>query len=235
MNREETQKKEEVGRMFNSIAPKYDFLNHLLSFRTDFIWRRKLIRMLKKSAPEKVLDIACGTADLSIAAAKKGINEVVGADISPGMLLVGNDKIRRLNLDNKIELIESSAEELPFDDNSFDAVTIAFGVRNFANLHKGLEQSLRVLKPGGKIFILEFTQPKSFPIKQLYSLYSFSIMPFIGKLISKDRKAYKYLPETAAKFPSGNKFIEIMKNAGFITKGYRSLSFGIAAIYIGEK
>lgn len=235
MNIEEQKKKEKVGRMFNSIAPKYDFLNHLLSFGIDFIWRKKLIRMMKKQNPQKVLDIACGTADLSIAAVRKGIPKVIGADISPGMLLVGNNKIRRLNLENRIELVESAAEELSFEDDTFDAVSVAFGVRNYANLELGLKQSNRVLKQGGKLFVLEFSQPTAFPIKQLYKFYSFTIMPFLGRLISKDKEAYNYLPETAAKFPAGEKFLNIMKSQGFKNLEQKRLSFGIASIYIGEK
>jgi demethylmenaquinone methyltransferase/2-methoxy-6-polyprenyl-1,4-benzoquinol methylase len=235
MNEKELQKQAKVGRMFNSIAPKYDFLNHLLSFGIDFIWRRRLIRKLMKSKPAKVLDLACGTGDLSLLAAKKGVSKVVGVDISPGMLLVGRDKVKHLNLDDKIEFVEAAAENLPFENDVFDASTVAFGVRNYANLLQGLSETKRVLKPGAKIFILEFSQPKIFPIKQLYWFYSKFIMPFIGKLISKDNEAYKYLPETAAKFPSGEKFLEILKEAGYKNLESQKLSFGIASIYTAQK
>jgi demethylmenaquinone methyltransferase / 2-methoxy-6-polyprenyl-1,4-benzoquinol methylase len=229
-------KKEQVAGMFNSISSHYDFLNRFLSAGTDIRWRRKAIAQLVSSNPQHILDVATGTADMAIEAAKVSKPEkIIGLDISEGMLEVGRKKIADKNLQNLIELQLGDSENMPFKDNSFDAVCVAFGVRNFENLEKGLAEIFRVLKPGGKLVILEFSQPESFPIKQLYRFYSFNILPFFGSLISKDKRAYKYLPESVAEFPSGEGFKAIMQQIGYKELTWQKLTFGICSIYTGVK
>jgi demethylmenaquinone methyltransferase/2-methoxy-6-polyprenyl-1,4-benzoquinol methylase len=228
-------KKEAVAQMFDDIAPKYDFLNHFLSLNIDKLWRKKLIKLLKKEHPLNILDVATGTGDLAIASLKAGPEKVTGIDISIKMIEVGLRKIKEKKLEDKIELLLADSLEIPFKDNSFDAVMVAFGVRNFENLEKGLLEMKRVIKPGKKAFILEFSKPERFPVKQVYNLYFHYILPFFGKRISKNSKAYSYLPDTVEKFPEAAKFNDIMTKCGYLNAGYKRLSFGIATIYTGEK
>jgi len=228
-------KKEQVAGMFNNIAHKYDFLNHFLSLNIDKVWRRKVIRLIKDKKPQRILDVATGTGDLAIAALKLKPVRIDGIDISEGMLEVGKEKIDKKGLSDVIFLQKGDAENIPFDDNIFDAITVAFGVRNFENLDKGLAEMYRVLKPGGICAVLEFTMPQGFPFKQLYSFYFKYILPSFGKLISKDNSAYTYLPESVKAFPQRNDFLQRMHSAEFKKSTYKNLTMGIAAIYIGEK
>lgn len=228
-------KKEQVATMFNNISKKYDFLNHFLSLGIDIIWRKKAIRLLKDAQPKQILDIATGTGDFAVAALKLKPNKVTGIDISEGMLAVGREKIKKKGLQNLIELKLGDSENLEFDDNTFDAYTVGFGVRNFENLEKGLTEMLRVLKPKGTAIILEFSKPKAFPIKQIYNFYFNKMLPGIGKLVSKDSSAYTYLPESVDAFPDGKKFIEILTKIGYKNPQSITLMFGIASIYKASK
>lgn len=228
-------KKEQVATMFNNISKKYDFLNHFLSLGVDIIWRKKAIRMLKDKEPKVILDIATGTGDFAIAAMKLNPNQVTGIDISEGMLSVGKEKIKEKKLDKVIELKLGDSENLNFADNTFDAYTVGFGVRNFENLEKGLTEMLRVLKPNGTAIILEFSKPKKFPIKQLYNFYFNKVLPGIGKLVSKDNAAYTYLPESVDAFPDGEDFTNILKKLGYKNPKATPLMFGIASIYKANK
>lgn len=228
-------KKEQVATMFNNISKKYDFLNHFLSLGIDIIWRKKAIRMLKSKQPKQMLDIATGTGDFAIAALKLNPTKVTGVDISEGMLNVGKEKIKAKGLSDKIELQLGDSENLNFNDNTFDAYTVGFGVRNFENLEKGLTEMLRVLKPDGTAIILEFSKPKKFPIKQLYNFYFNKILPGIGKLVSKDNAAYTYLPESVDAFPDGKDFTDILTKVGYKNPTAKSLMFGIASIYKASK
>ncbi|CAN5229334.1 bifunctional demethylmenaquinone methyltransferase/2-methoxy-6-polyprenyl-1,4-benzoquinol methylase UbiE [soil metagenome] len=228
-------KKEQVAAMFNNISRKYDFLNHLLSFGIDIYWRKKAIRLLKKEKPEKILDIATGTGDFAIEALALNPKEVIGVDISEGMLEVGREKIKKKNLEHKISLQLGDSEKLLFNDNIFDAVIVSFGVRNFEDLEKGLKDMFRVLKPGGTTVIIEFSRPRVFPFKQIYNFYFKAILPVIGKLISKDRAAYTYLPESVNSFPDGKDFLNILDTIGFKKTTCIPLTFGISSIYIGKK
>ena len=228
-------KKEQVADMFNNISRKYDFLNHFLSLGIDILWRKKAIRLLKKDAPKLILDIATGTGDLAIEALKLNPELVMGVDISEGMLAVGKEKIIRKGLEDKIQLQLGDSEKLLFEDNKFDAITVAFGVRNFENLEAGLEDMNRVLKIGGKVVILEFSKPTKFPMKHLYSFYFKFILPKIGRLVSKDSSAYTYLPESVNSFPDGDRFLAILSKSGFKNTKCIPLTFGISSIYIGEK
>jgi demethylmenaquinone methyltransferase/2-methoxy-6-polyprenyl-1,4-benzoquinol methylase len=230
-----TGKKEQVRVMFDNIAHKYDFLNHFLSAGIDIGWRKKLVKMINKHQPQHTLDVATGTADLAIALAKKTKTPIIGIDISNGMLDIGREKLKKLNLDQQIVLQQADSENLPFNDNVFDAVMIAFGVRNFENLDKGLAEMNRVLKPGGMLAVLEFSRPRKFPVKQLYNFYFRFILPFLGRLISKDKGAYTYLPESVGKFPDGQDFINHLTSCGYHKNSERRLSFGIATIYTGFK
>ncbi len=228
-------KKEQVATMFNNISKKYDFLNHFLSCGIDILWRKKAIRLLQPSAPKEILDIATGTGDFAIAALKLNPNKVTGIDISEGMLNVGREKIKSKGLTNKIELLLGDSENLPFEDNKFDAYTAGFGVRNFENLEKGLAEMYRVLKPNGTAVILEFSKPKTFPIKQIYTFYFNKVLPGIGKLVSKDNSAYTYLPESVDAFPDGQDFINILTKLGYHNATAIPLLFGIASIYKANK
>jgi demethylmenaquinone methyltransferase/2-methoxy-6-polyprenyl-1,4-benzoquinol methylase len=231
-----TGKKEQVAEMFDNIAPKYDFLNQLLSMGIHKGWRKKSVKILIPLQPKTLLDVATGTGDFAIEANKRlNLEKIIGVDISEGMMKVGRVKLKERKLDHKIELLSGDSENLPFADNSFDAITVGFGVRNFENLEKGMAGMLRVLKPGGKVVVLEFSRPRKFPIKQLYNFYFNRVTPFIGKLFSKDNRAYKYLPESVNAFPDGEKFLEIMKKTGFVSATWQPLSFGIASIYTGQK
>ena len=228
-------KKEQVAAMFNSISRKYDFLNHFLSMGIDILWRKKAIKLLQLDSPQLILDIATGTGDFAIEALSLNPQKVIGVDISEGMLQVGREKLKKKGLDQKIELQLGDSEKLLFDDNKFDAVIVSFGVRNFENLSKGLVDMNRVLKIGGKAVIVEFSKPSSFPFKQIYNFYFNYILPVIGRLISKDRAAYTYLPESVQSFPDGDQFIKIFTEAGFKNAKCIPLTFGISSIYIGEK
>lgn len=228
-------KKQEVAEMFDNIAPKYDFLNHLLSMGIDIGWRKKAINLLKKEKPETILDVATGTADFAIEALQANPKKVVGVDISNDMLAVGRKKIERKGIENLVQLNYGDAENLPFEDGEFDAITVAFGVRNFENLEAGLTEMNRVLKKGKTLFVIEFSKPEHFPIKQLYFFYFKVILPVIGKLVSKDARAYTYLPESVEVFPYGNKFAEILKSCGFSSVEIKPLTFGIASLYIAKK
>jgi demethylmenaquinone methyltransferase/2-methoxy-6-polyprenyl-1,4-benzoquinol methylase len=228
-------KKEQVAEMFNNIAPKYDFLNHFLSMGIDVLWRKKAIKLLRQSQPKQLLDIATGTGDFAIEALSLNPDKVIGVDISEGMLGMGKIKIEKKGLQSKIELLLGDSEKLPFQDNTFDAITVGFGVRNFENLEKGLTDMHRVLKSGGTALVLEFSKPKAFPIKQLYNFYFSAILPLLGKMLSKDSSAYTYLPESVKAFPDGEDFLAIYRKVGFIDVKQIPLSFGIASIYIGKK
>lgn len=221
--------------MFNNIAPKYDFLNQLLSMGIHKGWRRKAVNLLKEVHPKNILDIATGTGDFAIEAMKLNPDKVVGVDISEGMLKIGIEKINKLGLQNKIELKLGDSESLPFADNSFDSITVGFGVRNFENLEKGINDIYRVLNKNGIVAILEFSKPSAFPIKQIYHFYFRYITPAIGKIFSKDSSAYTYLPESVKAFPAGDDFLNVLKKAGFKDTKAIPVTFGVASIYIGKK
>ena len=231
-----TGKREQVAEMFDNISPKYDLLNRVLSGGIDLYWRKKAISLLKKEKPQLILDIATGTGDLAIEAVRQlNPEKVIGVDISAGMLKYGVEKMKKLGLQDKIELRMGDSETLLFDDNTFDAVIVSFGVRNFENLLKGLTDMHRVTKSGGSCVVVEFSKPRSFPFKQLYGFYSATVLPFIGRLISKDNSAYAYLPESVQAFPDGSDFLEIFQQAGFKNTVCIPLTFGICSIYIGKK
>lgn len=228
-------KRERVEDMFDRIAPKYDLLNKVLSVGIDKGWRKKMVAELKPLQPKSLLDIATGTADVAIACMNLQPEKITGVDISALMLAEGQKKIESLGFAKQITLQQADSEKLPFADNTFDAITVAFGVRNFQNLDKGLSEMHRVLKPNGKVVILEFSQPEKFPIKQFYNFYSKYILPFIGQIVSKERAAYEYLPESVAAFPYGNSFVKIMEQNNFKQSKCVPLTFGIASIYVGSK
>jgi demethylmenaquinone methyltransferase/2-methoxy-6-polyprenyl-1,4-benzoquinol methylase len=228
-------KKEQVEHMFDGIAGKYDFLNRLLSFRIDVLWRNKVVNLLRESKPQYILDVATGTADLAIALSRLQPTKITGLDLSNNMLEVGRVKVADKQLNTLIELVKGDSENLPFDDHTFDAVTVAFGVRNFENLTKGLNEIHRVLKPGGHFIILEFSKVKTFPVKQFYHLYFSYITPMIGKLFSKDTKAYSYLPNSVQVFPEGEEMCVILQSVGFKNTVCKPLSFGISSIYHSVK
>ena len=232
---EEGSKKEQVAKMFNNIAPKYDLLNHTLSMGIDILWRKKAVKILKKLQPKKVLDIACGTGDFAIEDLKSGATEVIGLYISKGMVDVGIEKVNKKGLASKVSLRVGDSENILFEENSFDGITVGFGVRNFENLEKGLSEMHRVLNPEGQLIVLEFSKPKYFPIKQLYFFYFKFILPKIGKLVSKDQTAYTYLPDSVNAFPDGKKFTDILEKVGFKSTKIIPCSFGIASIYVGTK
>jgi demethylmenaquinone methyltransferase / 2-methoxy-6-polyprenyl-1,4-benzoquinol methylase len=228
-------KKQQVAKMFDNISPYYDFLNHFLSVGIDKRWRRKAVRKLLPVKPQQTLDIATGTGDLAIEASKVLPGTITGVDISEGMLAIGRKKINKMNLAHVINLQYGDSENLPFPDNHFNAAMVAFGVRNFENLEKGLTEINRVLKPGGKLVILEFSKPEKFPVKQFYNFYFFRILPFIGKIISRDRRAYNYLPESVAAFSSGSHFLKVLEKTGYKNTSAEPLTFGISSIYTGIK
>jgi demethylmenaquinone methyltransferase/2-methoxy-6-polyprenyl-1,4-benzoquinol methylase len=228
-------KKSQVAQMFNNIAGNYDFLNHFLSAGIDIIWRKKAVKLLAPEKPKLLLDIATGTGDFAIEALSLQPDNIIGVDISEGMMAVGREKIKRKGLEHKIELLYGDSEDLPFEDNTFDAIIVAFGVRNFENLAKGLSEMHRVLKPGGTAVVLEFSKPRAFPMKQLYHFYFKNILPVVGKFVSKDRAAYTYLPESVQAFPDGQEFINIYQQVGFKSTKWHSLTFGISSIYTGKK
>ena len=233
----DSSKKEQVAEMFDNIAHSYDFLNHFFSLGIDVRWRKKAIRMIKAHNPERLLDVATGTADFAMEARRMGVQakEIVGVDISEGMLDVGRGKIKKKGYDDVITLQYGDNENLPFEDNAFDAYTAAFGVRNFQNLEAGLQDMYRILKPGGLGVVLEFSRPRKFPMKQLFHFYFRYIMPTLGKLVSKDSRAYTYLPESVAAFPDGEDFLAVMKRCGYTDLQAKRLTGGIATIYSGKK
>ncbi|MBU3660403.1 MAG: bifunctional demethylmenaquinone methyltransferase/2-methoxy-6-polyprenyl-1,4-benzoquinol methylase UbiE [Flavobacteriales bacterium] len=228
-------KKEEVAEMFNNISGRYDFLNHFLSLGIDHLWRARAVKELREIKPKRILDIATGTGDFAIANLKLKPEEVVGIDISSGMLEVGKEKMKKKKVDHIVSMQLGDSEDLPFDDNYFDGLTVGFGVRNFENLEKGLAEMLRVIRPGGKAIILEFSKPKMFPIKQAFGFYSKYFIPFFGKRISKDEKAYAYLPESVAAFPEGKDFENVLEKLNYKNIKSIPVSGGIATIYVGTK
>jgi len=228
-------KKEEVAEMFNNISGRYDFLNHFLSLGIDHLWRSRAVKELREINPKRILDIATGTGDFAIANLKLKPEEVVGIDISSGMLEVGKEKMKKKKVDHIVSMQLGDSEDLPFNDNYFDGLTVGFGVRNFENLEKGLAEMLRVIRPGGKAIILEFSKPKMFPIKQAFGFYSKYFIPFFGKRISKDEKAYAYLPESVAAFPEGKDFENVLKKLNYKNIKSIPVSGGIATIYVGTK
>ena len=228
-------KKEQVTQMFDNISGNYDSLNRVISFGIDISWRKKVVALLKEKKPQNILDIATGTGDLAINLVATGAKEIVGLDISPGMLEVGKNKVAEKNLTKTIEMIVGDSENLPFKEHSFDAVTVAFGVRNFENLEKGLSEILRVLKPTGTLVILETSIPTKTPFKQGYKVYTKHILPLIGRLFSKDKTAYSYLSESAAAFPHGKAFNNILEKIGFIAIQDLPQTLGVASIYVATK
>ncbi|MBO6605890.1 bifunctional demethylmenaquinone methyltransferase/2-methoxy-6-polyprenyl-1,4-benzoquinol methylase UbiE [Psychroserpens sp.] len=228
-------KKQQVTQMFDNISKEYDGLNRVISFGIDVKWRNKVVDIVAKTNPERILDIATGTGDLAISLAKTKAKEIIGLDISDGMLEVGRQKIAHKSLDNLIAMVIGDSENLPFEDNSFDAITVAFGVRNFENLETGLKEILRVLKPGGIFVILETSVPTKTPFKQGYKFYSKYILPNIGRLFSKDRSAYTYLSESASVFPYGEVLNNILRKIGFINVHDKPQTLGVATIYTASK
>lgn len=230
------EKAKQVEEMFDNIAPNYDTLNHRLSWDIDKGWRRKAIKQLMTFKPKKMLDIATGTGDFAILAAQMlSPEELIGADISEGMMEIGRKKVKQASLDNIISFKKEDCLSLTFADNTFDAVTAAFGIRNFQDLDKGLSEMCRVLKPGGHLSIVELTQPVSFPMKQLFWIYSHTFLPLYGKIVSKDKSAYRYLTATIEAFPQGEAMMDILKKAGFSNAQFRRLTFGICTLYLASK
>lgn len=232
---EATGKKQQVAKMFDNISGKYDFLNHFLSLGVDKIWRRKAINILKPHKPRFILDVATGTGDFAIQALTLDPIKITGIDISEGMLNKGRAKLAARQLNDRVELLAGDSENIPFGENKFDAVTVAFGVRNFEDLEKGLREIYRVLRPGGHLVVLEFSRPGLFPLKQVYNFYFRRILPGIGRLVSKDRAAYTYLPESVRHFPDGETFVNILRNVGFKKTTCKALTFGISSVYSGQK
>jgi demethylmenaquinone methyltransferase/2-methoxy-6-polyprenyl-1,4-benzoquinol methylase len=228
-------KKQQIEQMFDNISPKYDFLNRSLSLGIDVWWRKKMMRELKGLALNQVLDIATGTADVALATSKLKPNSIIGVDISEGMLAVGRIKVEKKGLSSLIKLQKADSENLPFSENQFDAITVAFGVRNFEHLSKGLDEMCRVLKPGGKLVILEFSRPRIFPVKQLYDFYFRYFCPWWGKVVSKDNSAYKYLYDSVSAFPEGEQFLSIANQSGFKQLKAQRLTFGIVSLYTATK
>jgi len=228
-------KKEKVKGMFNDIAFRYDFLNHFLSAGIDKLWRKRVRKYLLPGNPKQILDVATGTGDLAIELAKLNPDRIFGIDIAAGMLAIGKEKIQNQKLENIITLKEGDSENLEFDKNTFDAVTVAFGVRNFEDLNRGLSEMCRVLKPGGHIAILEFSKPKHFPVKQFYKAYSRFVLPMLGRMISKHNEAYSYLPESVKLFAEDKEFLNEMEKAGFRQVGQKRFTFGISTLYYGIK
>ena len=228
-------KKEQVATMFDNISANYDGLNRVISFGIDISWRKKVVQLVSKNNPKQILDIATGTGDLAIMMSQLNPDKIIGLDISSGMLDVGKRKIANVNLSDKIDMVVGDSENMPFNDNTFDAITVSFGVRNFANLDKGLTEIKRVLKPGGTFVVLETSNPTKFPFKQGYKFYTTYILPFIGKIFSRDKAAYSYLCESANIFPFGEAFNNILQKNGFINTEYSPVTFGVATIYSATK
>jgi demethylmenaquinone methyltransferase/2-methoxy-6-polyprenyl-1,4-benzoquinol methylase len=228
-------KKEQVAQMFDNISENYDDLNRVISLGIDVKWRKKVVEIVGKKNPKQILDIATGTGDLVLMMASLNPDRIVGLDISAGMLEVGKRKIEKAKLSDKIEMIVGDSEEIPFNENSFDAITVSFGVRNFANLDKGIKEIARVLKPTGVLVILETSNPTKFPFKQGYKFYTNFILPIIGKIFSKDKVAYSYLSESANSFPFGEAFNNILQKNGFTNTKDTPVTFGVATIYTASK
>ncbi len=228
-------KKEQVGKMFDSISRHYDFLNHFLSLGIDISWRKKAINMLVGDNPKYILDVATGTGDFAVEAMRLNPEKIIGVDISEGMLEIGRKKVKRKGLEQKIELTYGDSENLDFNHNKFDAVIVSFGVRNFENVDRGLSEIYRVLKPGGKMVVLEFSKPHAFPFKQLYGAYFNWILPMIGRLVSRDDAAYSYLPESVKEFSYGSDFLRRLNQIGFRNTLCKPLTFGISSIYLAQK
>ena len=228
-------KKKQVTQMFDGISSNYDFLNRMISLGIDVKWRKRVVQILVHKKPNSILDIATGTGDLAVALVATKAIKIIGLDISPGMLSVGKEKVTSSNLDHTIQMVLGDSEALVYDENSFDAVTIAFGVRNFENLSKGLSEVFRVLKPGGTLVILETAVPTKFPFKQGYKFHTQVIVPLMGKLFTKDKAAYKYLSDSAAIFPHGKQFNNILEKIGFIDVEDNPQTLGVASIYCATK
>jgi len=228
-------KKEQVAQMFDTISGNYDGLNRVISFGIDVKWRKKVLKLVAAKNPQTILDIATGTGDLAILMAQTNAQEIIGADISEGMMEVGRKKVTEKALDSRIKLVYGDSENLPFEDAYFDAITVAFGIRNFETLEKGLAEILRVLKPGGIFVILETSVPTKFPYKQGYTFYSKYMLPLIGRLFSKDRSAYAYLSESASVFPHGEMLNNILRKIGFIEVKHLPQTMGVATIYSASK
>ena len=224
-------KKEQVAKMFDAISKNYDGLNRVISLGIDVKWRKKVVKIVGKNKPKQILDIATGTGDLALMMAELSPDKIIGLDISEGMLAVGKEKIAKVNLSEKIDMVVGDSEEMPFDDDTFDAITVSFGVRNFANLDKGIKEIARVLKPSGVLVILETSNPMKFPFKQGYKLHTHLFLPIIGKLFSKDKVAYSYLSESANSFPFGAAFNNILQKNGFTSTEDTPVTFGVATIY----
>lgn len=228
-------KKEQVTQMFDAISENYDGLNRVISFGIDVKWRKKVVEIVSKNHPKEILDIATGTGDLALMMATLNPTKITGLDISAGMLEVGKQKISKANLSDKIEMIVGDSEEMPFENDTFDAITVSFGVRNFANLDKGIKEIARVLKPTGVLVILETSNPTKFPFKQGYKIYTNIFLPIVGKLFSKDKVAYSYLSESANSFPFGEAFNNILRKNGFNDVTHLPVTFGVATIYTARK
>lgn len=228
-------KKEQVAQMFDNISGNYDGLNRVISLGIDVKWRKKVVKIVGKNNPKQILDIATGTGDLALMMAGLNPDKIIGLDISAGMLDVGKQKIAKANLSNKIEMIVGDSEYMPFEDATFDAITVSFGVRNFANLEKGLKEIARVLKPSGVLVILETSNPVKFPFKQGYKMYTNLFLPVVGKLFSKDKVAYSYLSESANSFPFGEALNNILQKNGFTNTKHTPVTFGVATIYTASK
>jgi len=228
-------KKEQVTKMFDTISGEYDGLNRVISFGIDVKWRKKVVNIVKESSPNTILDIATGTGDLAIALASTNASKIIGLDISSGMLEVGKQKVTKKGLENRIEMVWGDSENMPFEDNAFDAITVAFGIRNFETLENGLKEILRVLKPGGRFVILETSVPTKTPYRQGYGFYTKYILPIIGRVFSKDKSAYRYLSESASVFPHGEALNNILRKIGFINVEDFPQTFGVATIYVSSK
>jgi demethylmenaquinone methyltransferase/2-methoxy-6-polyprenyl-1,4-benzoquinol methylase len=234
--KEEKGKKEQVGKMFDEIAPRYDFMNRFLSAGIDVGWRKKAIRLFKKEAPQHILDVATGTADMAIMAAKMlQPQKITGIDISPKMLEIGRQKIGKENLTTTVELLHGDSENLHFSDNTFDAVMVAFGVRNFENLEKGLSEILRVMKPGAQLIILEFSKPKKGLVRSFYQFYMGSVAPQLAKWFQQNKQAYQYLNESAKAFPDRQLLVQVLNGVGYTNTSFTPLTLGICCIYCGRK
>lgn len=228
-------KREQVEDMFDNIAPKYDFLNHSLTMGIDRIWRRKAIAAANANKPSTILDIAAGTGDFSILEARRTDAEITAIDISQKMLDIAIIKAQREGLQDRIKFLKADSLSMPFANDSFDAVTVGFGVRNFVDIPKGLKEIYRVLKPGGRLVVLELSEPPNPVVKAGYSFYFHHVLPFWGKIISKDGEAYKYLPNSVDNFPYGERFVKLMDEAGYTNTSLKWLTMGLSAIYVGEK
>lgn len=228
-------KKEQVEEMFDNIAHRYDFLNHLLSLGIDITWRKKAVKYIGSVQPKRILDVASGTGDFAFEALSLRPEKIIGFDLSEGMMNYGREKAKKMNVSDIVEFVKGEVEKMPFNDNSFDAITVGFGVRNFDNLSDGLREMHRVLRVGGKVAILEASMPQNTIIRSLFGLYFGKVVPFVGKLFSKDARAYDYLPKSVLAFPHGLEFVQILENIGFRNVKWQPLTFGACAFYTMEK